>query len=59
MIRIAEELLDKKITVRQLFKGDIIEEEIEGEKIELLFPTSFLDGIQKLGITEFSDLENA
>lgn len=59
LIRIAEELLDKKLTIRQLFKGDIIEEEIEGEKIELLFPTSFLDGIQRLGITEFSDLENA
>lgn len=59
LIRIAEELLEKKLTIRQLFKGDIIEEEIEGEKIELLFPTSFLDGIQKLGITEFSDLENA
>lgn len=59
LIRIAEELLDKKLTIRQLFRGDIIEEEIEGEKIELLFPTSFLDGIQRLGITEFSDLENA
>lgn len=59
LIRIAEELLNKKLTIRQLFKGEIIEEEIEGEKIELLFPTTFLDGIQKLGITEFSDLENA
>jgi hypothetical protein len=59
LIRIAEELLNKKMTIRQLFKGEIIEEEIEGEKIELLFPTSILDGIQKLGINEFSDLENA
>jgi len=59
LIRIAEELLNKNITVRNLFQGEIIEEEIEGEKIELLFPTSFLDGIQKLGITDFSDLENA
>jgi len=59
LIRIAEELLNKNITIRQLFKGEILEEEIEGEKIELLFPTSFLDGIQKLGITNFSDLENA
>lgn len=59
LIRIAEELLAKKMTIRQLFKGEIIEEEIEGEKIELLFPTSFLDGLQNLGITEFSDLENA
>lgn len=59
LIRIAEELLSKEITVRQLFEGEILAEEIEGEKIELLFPTSFLDGIQKLGITDFSDLENA
>lgn len=59
LIRIAEELLNKKMTIRQLFKGEIIDEEIEGEKIELLFPTSFLDGIQKLGINDFSDLENA
>ena len=59
LIRIAEELLNKNVTVRQLFEGEILAEEIEGEKIELLFPTSFLEGIQKLGITEFSDIENA
>lgn len=59
LIRIAEELLSKDMTVRQLFEGEILAEEIEGQKIELLFPTSFLDGIQKLGITDFSDLENA
>jgi len=47
------------MSIRQLFKGEIFEESIEGEKIELLFPTSFLDGIQKLGITDFSDLDNA
>ena len=59
LVRIAEELLNKKITLRQLFVGEIIEEDLEGEKIELLFPTSFLDGLEKLGIKDFSDLENA
>jgi hypothetical protein len=59
LVRIAEELLNKKITLRQLFEGEIIEEDLEGEKIELLFPTSFLDGLEKLGIKDFSDLENA
>ena len=59
LIRIAEELLNKNVTVRQLFEGEILAEEIEGEKIKLLFTTSLLEGIQKLGITEFSDIENA
>lgn len=59
LVRIAEELLNKKMTLRELFEGEIIAEDLEGEKIELLFPTSFLDGLEKLGIKDFSDLENA
>lgn len=59
LIRIAEELLNKKVTIRQLYREDIIDEEIEGEKIELLLPLSFLEGLKRLDITDFSQLEIA
>ena len=59
LIKIAEELLNKRITVRQLFREDIIDEEIEGEKIELLLPLSFLEGLKKLEIEDFSEIEIA
>lgn len=59
LIRIAEELLNKKVTIRQLYKEDIIDEEIEGEKIELLLPLSFLEGLKRLEINDFSQLEIA
>lgn len=59
LIKIAEELLNKNITVRQLYKDDIIDEEIEGEKIELLLPVSFLEGLKRLDINDFSELEIA
>ena len=45
--------------MRALFQDSIIQEDIEGEKIELIFPDLFLDGIQKLGLTDFSDLDKA
>ena len=57
LIRIAEELLNKKVTIRQLYRDDIIDEEIEGEKIELLLPLSFLEGLKRLEINDFSQLE--
>ena len=59
LIRIAEELLNKKVTIRQLYRDDIIDEEIEGEKIELLLPLSFLEGLKRLEINDFSQLEIA
>jgi len=59
LIKIAEELLNKKLTIRQLFKEDIIDEEIEGEKIELLLPLSFLEGLKRLEINDFSQIEIA
>lgn len=59
LIKIAEELLNKRITVRQLFSEDIIDEEIEGEKIELLLPLSFLEGLKKLQMEDFSEIEIA
>lgn len=59
LIKIAEELLNKKITIRKLYKDDIIDEEIEGEKIELLLPLSFLEGLKRLEINDFSQLEIA
>jgi len=34
-------------------------EEIEGQKIELLMPISFLEGLKALQLTEFSELEIA
>lgn len=59
LIKIAEELLNKKMTIRMLFRDEIIDEEIEGEKIELLLPLSFLEGLKQLGIEDFSDIEIA
>lgn len=47
------------MTIRQLFKEDIIDEEIEGEKIELLLPLSFLEGLRRLEISDFSQIEIA
>ena len=57
LIKIAEQLLDKKVTIRELFEGEIISEEIEGQKIELLLPLSFLEGLKKLEINEFDQVE--
>jgi hypothetical protein len=47
------------VTIRQLYREDIIDEEIEGEKIELLLPLSFLEGLKRLEINDFSQLEIA
>ena len=37
----------------------IIEEDIEGTKLELLSPIGFLEGIKDLGLTELEEVEVA
>ena len=54
-IRLAEDLIAQKKTIRDVW-GDVIQEaEIEGEVFELLTPVDLLDGIKALGITDLTE----
>ena len=59
LIKIAEALLQHNVSIRVLYQSEIVSEEIEGQKIELLSPLSFLEGIKALELNEFSELEIA
>lgn len=59
LMRISHELKQQNFTIHQLFGENIMCEEIEGQKIELLAPIHFLEGLKKLGIDDFSELDVA
>lgn len=58
-MRISHKLKEQDVTIHQLFGDNIISEEIEGQNIELLAPIHFLEGLKKLGINDFSELDVA
>lgn len=63
-MKIAEAIIARGLTVRQAFKGLILEEPIETEEgesqvIELLSPMAFLEGIKNLGLTDLEEMEIA
>ena len=59
LIKIAESLIAHNVSIKVLFQDEILTEEIEGQKIELLMPISFLEGLKALQLTKFSELEIA
>lgn len=59
LIKIADALQQHNVTIRILYQNEIVTEEIEGQKIELLSPLSFLEGIKALELNDFSELEIA
>ncbi|CAI2387658.1 unnamed protein product [Moneuplotes crassus] len=59
LLRIANELKVKDISIRELFKDDMVVEHIEDQKIELLAPIHFIEGIRRLGIEDFTELDIA
>jgi len=58
-VRIAEAILDSGISVRQAFSPFIIQEDFEGEALELLSPIGFLEGVKELGVTDLEEVEVA
>jgi len=59
-IRIAELMIERNITVRQVFTKYAIPEQFQdGTVIELLSPIAFLEGVKELGMVELSELEAA
>lgn len=59
LLRISDELAKQKKTIHGLFKEHIMIEVIEDQEIELLAPIHFIEGIKKLGINDFNELEIA
>mmetsp|Transcript_47311 Transcript_47311/g.34600 ORF Transcript_47311/g.34600 Transcript_47311/m.34600 type:complete len:115 (+) Transcript_47311:2624-2968(+) len=57
--RIAQELINKNVNVKQAFSKHIITEDIEGMTLELLSPVGFLEGIKDLGIVDLEEVEVA
>jgi len=58
-MRIAEAILEERVSVRQAFQPFIIREEFEGEYLELLSPIGFLEGVKELGVTDLEEVEVA
>jgi hypothetical protein len=57
--RIAQELINKGVSVREAFANFIIKEEIEDMELELLSPIGFLEGIKELGVVDLEEVEVA
>ena len=58
-VKIANAIIAKGQNVRTAFSNFIIEEEVEGTKLELLSPIGFLEGIKDLGLTDLEEVEVA
>lgn len=59
LIKIAEALLAANVSIKVLYKDEIMTETIEGQQFELLMPMSFLEGLRALDLNDFSELEIA
>jgi len=59
LIRISNELIAKDVSIQDLFKDNIVIKEFEDQEIELLDPLHFIEGLKKLGIDDFNELEIA
>jgi hypothetical protein len=53
---ISHEILKHGVTIREAFSNFIIEQEVEGEVMELLSPIGFLEGIKDLGIVDLEEV---
>jgi hypothetical protein len=60
-MRIAECIINKKLSVREAFKKQIIKETVQetGEEMELLSPIGFLEGVKGLGISDLEEIDVA
>lgn len=56
-VRIADEMVNKKISVRQLLNPYIQLAELDGEPFELLEPNGLIEAMQDLGINDLEDQE--
>ena len=56
---IAEKMQNAKITIRGLFEGMIAKQILEGQEQEIIISSDFVNGLQKLGIEEFQELDYA
>jgi hypothetical protein len=56
-IRIAEEIIQQKTSVRTIFQSNIFDADIDGEQYELLSPMGLLEGIKSLNIDDLQEIE--
>jgi hypothetical protein len=56
-IRIAEEIIQQKTSVRAIFQSNIFDADIDGEQYELLSPMGLLEGIKSLNIDDLQEIE--
>lgn len=59
LLRISNELKNQNLSIHDLYQGKIMSETIEDQTIELLAPIHFIEGIKKLGINDFTELDVA
>lgn len=58
-VKIAEAIINKGQSVRLAFAKFIIQEDLEGQPLELLSPMGFLEGVKELGITDLEEVDVA
>ena len=56
-VRIAEEIIKNKVSVRMVWNQHLFPAEIDGEEYELLSPEGLIDGLRDLGIDDLNDKE--
>ncbi len=56
-IRIADEIIQQKLTVRQVLNQHIFLADIDGQQYELLSPEGLIDSITDLGIQDLKEIE--
>lgn len=56
-IRIAEDIIAQKLSVRKVFQNKIFDAEIDGEQFELISPMGLIESIKELGITDLTEQE--
>ena len=56
-IRIADEIVKNRVTIRSVWQRCLFLAEIEGQEYELLAPEGLIEGMQMLGINDLSDTE--
>ena len=54
---VSSKLKDRKITLRQLFKTQVMVKEVSGNFAEIISQISFVRGIKSLGILELDNFE--
>ena len=56
-IRIADEIVKNRVTIRSVWQRCLLLAEIEGQEYELLAPEGLIEGMQMLGINDLSETE--